>query len=586
MGRNMSVTREKVEEALSQYVTQTLTHIETVTEFLDKISKWMLQRETELNMMIDINDRATGPVSQSEGKWAAFVAYMKHSFNQINAEERHAKLSEELAVVVKHVLEGLEELDCFLDAVERLAVTSRHIFMEDNQVLDLPERIRCEDICDIITAAGLVCPLLLQFQRDANVFFSPNLHTVVVLIYQLNKYIQTTQKICTRMKKSCTCNFSTRTSTKTLVSLTVDLSEDELQWMLSRIDLLTNIRLDQHFQLGFMFQVEESQCSFISEFSQREPRMLQFLQDLEESAVQLDKMKKGAKISSVAGSSIGAVGGVFSIVGLALIPFTAGASLALTMTGVGLGVTSAVNSTVTTATEIGVNRKHTKKSHEVFESFMEDVQALQRCLEEVYTEAEKRMEESPIGPVTVGVVKVVANTSAIGRGIDLLVDAASAAKVLRNEKAIENAAKVAAIEGKTVSNVATDIPEIGQAALKGPFALSKTARVSFIALNALFLGMDVFFICKDSISLAKGIESEVSQFIRARSALWRSEMDSWKKICESLCQCLLTSEKNKAILEMPFYPKQKKNKPRETKVKFPNNNVDETNEEIELCVVQ
>ncbi|XP_034046209.1 uncharacterized protein LOC117527816, partial [Thalassophryne amazonica] len=578
--------REKVREALSQYVTQTLTHIETVTEFLDKISKWMLQRETELNMMTEISNMATGAVSQSDRKWAAFVAYMKRSFNQINANKRRAELLEELAVVVKHVLEGLVELDCFLDAVERLAVTSQHVFMEDNQVLDLPEGISCEDICDIITAAGLVCPLLLQFQRDANVFFHPNLHNVVVLMYQLNKYIQTTQKICTRMEKSCTCNFSRRMSTKTLVSLTVDLSEDELQWMLSRIDLLTNIRLDQHFRLAFMLQVEESQWSFISEFSQREPRMLQFLQDLEESAVQLDKMKKGAKISSVAGSSVGAVGGVLSVVGLALIPFTAGASLALTMTGVGLSVTSAANSAVTTATEIGVNRKQTKKSHGVFESFMEDVQALQRCLEEVYTEAEKRMEESPTGPVTVGVAKVVANVNKIRRGIDLLVDAAFAAKVLKNKKAIENAAKVAAIKGKTVSNVATDIPEIGQAALKGPLALSKTARVRCIALNALFLGMDVFFICKDSISLAKGIESEVSQFIRARSALWRSDMDSWKKIHASLCQCLLTSEKNKAILQMPFYPKWKKKNPRETKVKFPNNNVDETNEENELCFVQ
>uniref|UniRef100_A0A4W6DZS3 Apolipoprotein L n=1 Tax=Lates calcarifer TaxID=8187 RepID=A0A4W6DZS3_LATCA len=234
------------------------------------------------------------------------------------------------------------------------------------------------------------------------------------------------------------------------------------------------------------------------------PRMLEFLKDLEESAVQLDRMSKGAKISSIAGSSVGAVGGVLSIVGLALIPVTAGVSLALTMTGVGLGVTSGVNSAVTTATEIGVNCKHQKKASEVFQSFMEDVQSLQDCLKEVTSQPVTKIKISKID-VVVGVGKVLGKAGAIGK----------------------------------------DIPDIGQAAVKGPLALSKSARAGFITLNALFLGMDIFFICKDSISLAKGSETEVSQFIRARAALWSSEMDSWKKIRDSLCQSLLTSEKNK-----------------------------------------
>ena len=89
--------------------------------------------------------------------------------------------------------------------------------------------------------------------------------------------------------------------------------------------------------------------------------MLQFLKDLEESAVQLDRMSKGAKISSVAGSSLGAVGGVLSIAGLVLIPITAGLSLGLTMTGVVLGITNGVNSAVTTITEMKVNSTCTQQ---------------------------------------------------------------------------------------------------------------------------------------------------------------------------------------------------------------------------------
>ncbi|XP_027141438.1 apolipoprotein L4-like [Larimichthys crocea] len=296
--------------------------------------------------------------------------------------------------------------------------------------------------------------------------------------------------------------------------------------------------------------------------------MLQFLNDLEENAVQLDRMNKGAKISRVAGSSVGAVGGVLSIVGLALIPVTAGVSLALTMTALGLGIASGVNSSVTTATEIGVNRKHQKEASETFQSFMEDVQSLQDCLDKV-----TRRETDHID-VALGVGKLLCKAAVIGNSIDKIVDSASAAKLLKSP------GNVVAQEGKALRNT----PRV---AIKGPVALSKSAR-GLIGLNALFLGMDIFFICKESISLSKGSETEVSQFIRARSALWRSEMDSWQKICESLREGRLTSENNKVILETSFYPEKKMKKEKETELEIPSDEVDKKQKKRRKrrCVIQ
>uniref|UniRef100_A0A3Q3IAN7 Uncharacterized protein n=1 Tax=Monopterus albus TaxID=43700 RepID=A0A3Q3IAN7_MONAL len=216
--------------------------------------------------------------------------------------------------------------------------------------------------------------------------------------------------------------------------------------------------IDPHFRMVFLFQ-EVASSNFIREFSMRQPRMLQFLKELEEAAVQLDRMRKGAKISSVAGSSVGAVGGVLSIIGLALIPVTAGLSLALTVTGIGMGITSGVNSIVTTATSQPIT----------------DVE-----ISEINVAEEA--------------VKVFKESCAVQQLMTALVIAsvvAQEANVLRN-----------------VPRVASDIPDIGQ-----------SARAGFITLNALFIGMDIFFICKDSISLAKGSETEVSQFIRARAIL-------------------------------------------------------------------
>ncbi|KAK9534608.1 hypothetical protein VZT92_007042 [Zoarces viviparus] len=540
----MSGKRKELQEALCCYIGDTLIYIDTVREFCERSQEWMLGRETELNMMMDIKDRADNidlafdHVKKSEKKWKAFSEYMKSKVTQVTADSRRAELETELAAVLKDTLGGLENLDCFLDAVENLAVTSLQVFTVENPVLHLPEGISPEDVQLVITAARMICNLLLKFKRDASVFFHPKLQNVEVLSYQLNEYIKTTKEICGKLENSSLSDFCMEMNDETLVNLDVDLSEDDVQMMLCHINQLDDIRMNQNFRTVFLFLGEHS--AFMTEFENRHPRMLDFLKDLEENAVQLDRMNKGAKISSVAGSSVGAVGGVLSIVGLALIPVTAGASLALTMTGVGMGITSGVNSLVTTGTEIGVNRKHQKKAGEIFQSFMEDVQSIQCCLEEV-----TNRETNPVD-VALGVGKMLYKAGAV-----------SAIKVLRSEELAVSAGKVAVAEGKALRNVprvAADIPDIGQAAVKVPLALSKSARAGFIGLNTLFIGMDVFFICKDSIGLAKGSESEFSQLIRARAALWCSEMDSWQKIYDFLCEGLLTSEENKAVLEKPFYP--------------------------------
>nr|XP_046272009.1 uncharacterized protein apol [Scatophagus argus]XP_046272010.1 uncharacterized protein apol [Scatophagus argus]XP_046272011.1 uncharacterized protein apol [Scatophagus argus] len=592
----MSAARKELRKALRRYATDTLIYVDTVRGFCERMSKWMLGRESELHMMMDIKDRTDNidlnisHVTQSENKGKAMGEYMKSKVSQVTADSRRAELEGELAAVVKDTLRGLEELDRFLDAVEKLAVTSLPVFMEENQALHLPEGISRENVQVVITAARRICPLLLEFKRDASGFFCPRLQNVEVLAYQLDKYIQTTQIICNKLEKSSFSDFCSKMNMESEVDLDVDLSEDVVQTMLHHINQLDDIRMNQNFRLVSLFQ-EDSSSSFISEFSERQPRMLQFLKDMEECAVQLDKMNKGAKISSVAGSSVGVVGGVLSIVGLALIPVTAGVSLALMMTGFGLGITSGVNSVVTTATEIGVNRTQQKKASEAFQSFMEDVQILQDCLEEATNKEINQME------LVLGVGKLVCKTAAIGKTIDSLADAVSAVKVLKSEELVASAGKVVAQEGKALRNVprlASDIPDVGQVALKGPLAFSKSARAGFIAVNALFIGMDIFFICKDSISLHKGSETVVSQFIRARAALWSSEMDSWQKIHDSLCEGLQTKGKNQAVLDKQFYSEMQMKKHEETETETdtetetesPPDEVDEKPEEKQFCVIQ
>ncbi|XP_008414793.1 apolipoprotein L4-like [Poecilia reticulata] len=321
--------------------------------------------------------------------------------------------------------------------------------------------------------------------------------------------------------------------------------------MTDQVKQLDKIRMDDDFRMMFLFQ-RINYSIFVNKYNDELPEMLQFLDEIEQCAVQLDRMNKGAKISSVTGSSVAAVGGILSIVGLALIPVTAGVSMGLTIAGASLGATSAANSLVTTVVESRVNKKQTKQANTAFQRFMLGVQRIQDCLEEAaeipYAEVTQSSED-----VLYREVRNRMELCAV-QSLSSSSDVASAS--CQTIEVVANAGKTTVQKGRavgTVSRMASDVPDVGQAAVKGSLALSKSARAGLIALNALFLGMDIYFITTDGMALAKGTETTVSKFLRARAALWLSEIETWGKIHNSLCRSKLTAEKNREMLEKQFY---------------------------------
>lgn len=218
-----------------------------------------------------------------------------------------------------------------------------------------------------------------------------------------------------------------------------------------------------------------------------------------------------------------------------------------------LYLTSGINSAVTTAAEIEVKRTQKSKVNDVLPKFMEDMQSIQDCLGEVINQSTADKEVGFYKDMCIGFKQV----GSVGLSIRSLVRDASDVKLIKSKNLITGCGKMVAQESKA-PKMASEIPEVGQAAFKGSLALSKTARAALIALNAFFLGLDIIFICKDSISLAKGSKTKISQFIRARAVLWSSEIDSWQKICNSLNEGLKTEDKKKAFLEIPFYTAMKR----------------------------
>ncbi|KAI4882392.1 hypothetical protein NFI96_030960 [Prochilodus magdalenae] len=510
-----------LEEQLREYIFETLRYIKRVKSFCDSEEQWTLQKKKELKTMRDIKSRA----------------------DKLSGHFRKQDLEKELGSVLRDTLEGLKKLHHFLDAVEKLAVTSLFVFMNKTFLL---EGENAEAVRSVISEARMVSPLLIHFKRDDGEFFLPRMGNVEVLAFQLDKYIRITQQLCNRMRTQSTLDVI-GTQDKSTPSFSSTISDS----MKNTIDQLNKIREDESFTMLFLFNGKTEE--FIETYRECGPRMFQFLSDLEETAVKLDRMKKGSSISTVAGSSVGIAGSILSIVGLALAPVTAGTSLALTLTGVGFGVTSGVNSIVTGVTAMAVNKHHGENANNIFQVFIKDMEKILECIEQVDSQCPvPHLDE---GDVTLATRKVMARAGAVGKGIDALVDGAAAVKNLKSEEVARAAVTMGLQEAKAARNIpklAADLPDIGQLAKGTPLAMTKAARAGFIGLNALFIGVDVLFICKESVSLAKGETSEGSQLIRSRAALWRSEVEAWDKIYNCLCKGKGTFQEKLGILHQPF----------------------------------
>jgi len=199
--------RKELQELLSEYKVDTLDCIQTVRDFCDEKQKWTLERENELKIMTDIKDKAY----QVSHKFD----YLKQSNNKAKGLweclEKTVKsgsitkdLEMELDAVLENTLQGLKELDVFLDAVEKLAVTSPFVFTGQSF---WPKDKSLGSVGSVIMAARTTSPLLINFKRNAETFFVPSLSNLEVMSLQLDKYIQITKQICKRMEERLVLTF-------------------------------------------------------------------------------------------------------------------------------------------------------------------------------------------------------------------------------------------------------------------------------------------------------------------------------------------------------------------------------------------
>ncbi|XP_015235707.1 PREDICTED: serine/threonine-protein kinase PLK4-like isoform X2 [Cyprinodon variegatus] len=213
----------------------------------------------------------------------------------------------------------------------------------------------------------------------------------------------------------------------------------------------------------------------------------------------LERIHEGTTIASLTGGVIGAVGGITSIVGLILSPFTLGASLIVTGIGVGVGAVGGVTAGASNITNM-VNQSSDRKTvHSIIKEL-----------------------EQKISAVVSWLVEISYSFQAIS---SIYADVCDDDGNFSNE----NIKKIGLRAGRNLSGI-TELIRLVRVVNIGKIAAqtSRAVRVAEVAtgiLSGLFVAVDIFFIAMDAKEIHDIKQARVAE-TSAASPQSADEMDN------------------------------------------------------------
>ncbi|XP_051984458.1 apolipoprotein L6-like [Xyrauchen texanus] len=226
-------------------------------------------------------------------------------------------------------------------------------------------------------------------------------------------------------------------------------------------------------------------------FSERAEGLWQHVIDLHAIADGLDRFNKKTKIAQITGGSTSALGGVATITGLALAPFTMGTSLIITAVGLGVAMAGGLTSASAGISSTVNNSLDRKKVERIVEDYQEKMADLNKCMKFI------KQGITNLHKFNLNKMKKHAYNRDFPCFDNVYEDGAMAGKaILINANEIMRVVQVANVAGTTAARAV------------------QIASVSTGVLTGLFVGMDIYFVAKDSHELKKGAKSEFAAKIR------------------------------------------------------------------------
>ncbi|KAM8776760.1 apolipoprotein L6 [Rhynchonycteris naso] len=232
---------------------------------------------------------------------------------------------------------------------------------------------------------------------------------------------------------------------------------------------------------------------FLKEFPFIKGELETAIRELQALADDIDKTHRAFTTSNVVTSSISAISGVMSILGLVLAPVTVGGSLALSIAGGGLGTAAGATNIVSNIVEHFHNKKFQAQASSHLPTLDQEVKKPEEKASYIMDAAGKVATDS------------YRNIKNIRRNVH-------AFKIARANPHLASAAKRLLTTGEVSARRSRQV----QKAFAGTtLMMTKSARLMNSAMAGLSLGTDLYFFQKDLKELMEGARTEFAEEVRA-----------------------------------------------------------------------
>uniref|UniRef100_A0A8C2QI96 Apolipoprotein L3 n=1 Tax=Cricetulus griseus TaxID=10029 RepID=A0A8C2QI96_CRIGR len=236
--------------------------------------------------------------------------------------------------------------------------------------------------------------------------------------------------------------------------------------------------------------------------------------ELHDLADKVDKVHRDCTITQVVASSTSAVSSILTILGIALAPVTAGVSLGLSATGLGLGAAAAVTSVSTSIVEKVSTALVEAEASQLVPTNKDTANAIKEILEKST-------------PRLVSVSKnSFQNLKVIKKNMDAIKLAKANPHLANNAKRLMTTGTVSAQKTKQVQKA------FGGTAL----AMTKRARIMGAATAGLSLVLDVVSLVEDSKHLHEGAKAESAAELRKQARDLEQKLQELIQVHDSLTQ--------------------------------------------------
>ncbi|XP_049628417.1 apolipoprotein L2-like [Suncus etruscus] len=271
-------------------------------------------------------------------------------------------------------------------------------------------------------------------------------------------------------------------------------------------------------------QEQEYIETFLKEFPQVKLKLEEHITQLQALADKDDKLHRNCAISNIMFDTSGIVSNILTIVGIGLAPVTAGASLVVTATGLGLGIASGLGSVSTTIAEHSI-RSHIKIRASRLTS--SEIHTGEIAKEVLYDAAPKFISAGK--SCVTGINDIKKNIQAIKLVQANPEIAAQASKLMK-------AGKVSIQGGEQMQSI-----------LEGTvLAMSKGARVLGVATASFSILICLTSLVQESVNLHKGSKTKSAENLRQQAQEWEKMLEELQGIYVSLLPSFPGPQRNTA----------------------------------------